>query len=164
MAVLAIDPGNIQSAYVVMEESKIFNHGILPNDFLLSKDFIASLSNGASFQINEVLIEMVACYGMPVGAEVFDTCVWIGRYLERAKALGLETQLIYRKEVKLWHCNSMRANDSSIRQALIDKYGAPGTKKLPGATYGIKKDEWSALAIASYWNESNLQIQIKNAA
>ena len=52
-------------------------------------------------------------------------------------------------------CNSAAAKDTNIRQALIDHYGgskaeAIGVKAKPGPLYGIKADEWSALAIALY--------------
>jgi len=44
-------------------------------------------------------------------------------------------------------------NDSTIRQAMLDRYGpgrekAIGKKKSPGPLYGIRKDEWQALALA----------------
>jgi hypothetical protein len=48
----------------------------------------------------------------------------------------------------------MRAKDSNIRQALIDRFGEPGTKKVPGLLYGIKKDEWSALALGVFWHDT----------
>ncbi len=48
-----------------------------------------------------------------------------------------------------------QSNDSAdlevtknIRQALIDRFGPPGKKKAPGATYGLSGDMWSALAVA----------------
>ena len=78
-------------------------------------------------------IEMVA-YGMPVGREVFDTCVWIGRYIQ-AWPRPDEVRLIYRKNVKLELCGSARAKDANVRQALLDRVGPRGTKKKPGATY-----------------------------
>ena len=84
---------------------------------------------------------MVACYGMPVGKEVFDTCVWIGRFIQEAYELGIDCDYIYRKEEKMNLCNSMKAKDSNIRQALIDRFGTAGTKKNPGWFYGFKADE-----------------------
>jgi hypothetical protein len=58
--------------------------------------------------------------------------------------------MVYRNAVKLHICGTPRAKDPNIRQALIDKYGAPGTKKNPGPTYGVSSHLWSALAIADY--------------
>lgn len=75
-----------------------------------------------------MVIEMIASYGMPVGKEVFDTCVWIGRFAETS---GMPTNYIYRKDEKMNICHSMRAKDSNIRQALIDRFGVVGTKKNP---------------------------------
>ena len=75
-----------------------------------------------------MVIEMIASYGMPVGKEVFDTCVWIGRF---AEASGMPTNYIYRKDEKMNICHSKRAKDSNIRQALIDRFGVVGTKKNP---------------------------------
>lgn len=71
---------------------------------------------------------MIASYGMPVGKEVFETCVWIGKF---AEASGMKENYIYRKEEKMNLCHSMKAKDSNIRQALIDRFGVVGTKKNP---------------------------------
>ena len=40
-------------------------------------------------------------------------------------------EYIYRKEEKMNICHTMRAKDSNIRQALIDRFGEVGTKKNP---------------------------------
>jgi hypothetical protein len=50
-------------------------------------------------------------------------------------------------------CEFVRANDANIRAALIDRFGpgkdkAVGRKATPGPLFGLKGDEWSALAIA----------------
>lgn len=71
---------------------------------------------------------MIASYGMPVGKEIFDTCVWIGRFIE---ANDKDYKFVYRKDEKINLCNSMKAKDSNIRQALIDRFGEVGTKKNP---------------------------------
>jgi hypothetical protein len=99
---------------------------------------------------------MIASYGMPVGAEVFETCVWIGRFAERWQhAYGYEhvpPRMVYRREVKLHLCGSSKAKDPNVRQALIDKWGgkdkAIGKKASPGPLYGLTGDCWAALAVA----------------
>jgi hypothetical protein len=91
--------------------------------------------------------EMIASYGMAVGKEVFETCVWIGRFVEIAYE---PVQLVYRRDVKLHLCHSPRAKDANVRQALIDRLGPQGTKKNPGPTYGMKSHLWAALAVAVY--------------
>ena len=78
-----------------------------------------------------LVIEMIASYGMPVGKEIFETCVWIGRFKELAIIKNKKVDYIYRKEEKINLCQSMKAKDSNIRQALIDRFGVVGTKKNP---------------------------------
>lgn len=68
---------------------------------------------------------------MPVGESVFQTCVWIGRFTQLADELGKGFAYIYRKDEKMNICHSMKAKDSNIRQALIDRFGDVGTKKNP---------------------------------
>ena len=139
---LAIDPGTTESAYVVYNPvSGIRGHGKLSNSALL--DLLPSLrADGGP----DVAIEMIASYGMAVGREVFETCLWVGRFIERLQPAPV--RLVYRAEVKSHLCHSQKAKDGNIRQALIDKLGSPGTKKAPGTTYGISGDRWAALAVA----------------
>jgi hypothetical protein len=143
MIITAIDPGNIQSAYVTWDGKKIISKDILPN-----ADLIYCIPSHST----KLCIEMIASYGMPVGATVFETCVWIGRFIELWQVISLRPihELIYRKDVKMHHCNSTRAKDSNIHQALVDRFGDKGTKKNPGLTYGLSKDMWAAFAIATY--------------
>lgn len=78
-----------------------------------------------------LVIEMIASYGMAVGQTVFETCVWIGRFVEIASFNNIKIEYIYRKDEKMNLCHSMKAKDSNIRQALIDRFGIVGTKKNP---------------------------------
>lgn len=144
MKVLAIDPGNEASAWCVLVDGKPFESGKDLNEVVRRK--LREWRKEGWL----LAVEMIASYGMPVGREVFDTCVWIGRFVE---AWGADHVLVYRKDVKLFHCSSTRATDANIRAALIDRFGpgkdkAVGTKKAPGPLYGFKGDEWSALAVA----------------
>lgn len=153
MKILAIDPGTEKSAYVLWNGETWVDAKIVPNaemrDVLLEGDYDRSA------------LEMVACYGMAVGKEVFETCLWIGRFVECA-GKGYEPsdpQLVYRREIKSHFCNSMKAKDANIRQAILDRFGgkekAIGLKATPGPLYGIKSHLWSALAIALYIQDQN---------
>jgi hypothetical protein len=149
MTVLAIDPGTHDSAYVVWTDGAIFAAGIEPNETLLRMLQFKEIADLDDSDV--VAIEMVACYGMPVGKEVFETCVWIGRFYERCNPVP---RLVYRQQVKLHHCQSARAKDANVSQALRDKYGAKGTKKNPGVTYGLRSHLWQAFAIATFISET----------
>ena len=144
MHLLAIDPGPEQSAFVLLgPDFNRLQSGKLVNDDL------AAMCCGELLVEDRCVIEMIASYGMPVGREVFETCVWIGRFMEAVGAHRCDR--LTRIEVKNHLCHSARAKDSNIRQALIDRLGAPGTKKEPGPTYGISGDVWAALAVAVTW-------------
>ena len=141
--ILAIDPGNIESAYCILNEQtyKPLYFAKVENEYLIS--WLRMHDN----LFDRLVIEMVASYGMPVGKEVFDTCVWIGRFVQAVDEIGKAHDYIYRKEEKINLCNSMRAKDSNIRQALIDRFGVVGTKKNQGWFYGFKSDIWASYAV-----------------
>ena len=137
--ILAIDPGNTQSAYALLDaELRPVSFGIMLNEMLLEKLY------SQEFYYDDLAIEMVASYGMPVGREVFDTVLWIGRFYEAAHG---DKHLVFRMEEKINLCHDSRAKDANIRQALIDRFGPVGTKKDPGWFYGVKKDVWAAIAV-----------------
>ena len=141
--IIAIDPGPVESAYVEMdEEYRPQKIGTVRNEEMLAIIPLAYWEDGC----DEIVIEMVASYGMPVGAEVFETVFWIGRYFEAAKKYW-RRERIYRIDVKNHLCHSSRAKDGNIRQALIDRFGVVGTKKDPGWFYGFKADIWQAYAV-----------------
>lgn len=143
MTVLAIDPGTVESGFVILDEAGIVKEsGKLDNARMLRKVQMVGLT-----EADTLAIEMIASYGMPVGKEVFQTCVWVGRFMESWPAPE-QVKLIYRKDVKLELCGTARAKDPNVRQALIDRVGPPGTKKQPGPTYGVKGDAWAALGVA----------------
>jgi hypothetical protein len=139
--ILAIDPGTTESGWCVFDGKRVIRSGVEQNSQLLGRDF------GYSPSDITLAIEMVASYGMPVGREVFETCVWIGRF-QQAWRDPEAVRLIYRKDVKLHLCGSPRAKDANIRQALIDRLGPVGTKAQPGPLYGVKSHAWAAVAVA----------------
>lgn len=149
--IVAIDPGNIQSAVCVMDAVTYapLVHFKMPN-----RDVVTFLRTQVSGR-DPVVIERVASYGMAVGREVFDTCVWIGYFAAVAELTGSPDRVhyIYRQEEKLCLCHDSRAKDQNIRRALIDRFAAHdlkngrGTKKNPDFFYGFAADQWAAFAV-----------------
>jgi len=153
--ILSIDPGTNESQYVILGGDGIYflGHGFLPNQELLDK-----LPDLLKSGVVAVCIEGVQGMGMIVGQEVFDTCVWIGRYYQQCAVNGHTPKLIYRRMVKLHICGNPRAKDPNIRQALIDRFGgkevAVGRKANKGPLYGIAAHAWSALALGITYRET----------
>ncbi len=156
MKLLCIDPGTKKSGAVIFNGEEIIeSYPEIDNHELLEKidyDFM--------YDCEKLAIEMVASYGMAVGKEVFETCVWIGRFLQLFGQI--HTERIFRKDVKLCLCNSMRAKDTNIRQAILDRFPATGggktpqvgIKKQPGPLFGVSKHAWAALAVGiTYFEE-----------
>lgn len=148
--IIAIDPGNIESAFVMVDEKtyRLIHFGKYKNERMRNiwQDYV--------LETCETIIEMVASYGMPVGKEVFDTCVWIGRFTECAARYGSTVAYIPRLDEKMHLCHDSRASDANIRRALIDRFAkhdlknGKGTKKNPDYFYGFSRDIWAAFAVA----------------
>lgn len=155
LMITAIDPGPTRSAYLEWDGQRITSTGLCDNDVILTS---ASLTTG------RLWIERVASYGMPVGAEVFDTCIWTGRFAQvyDGDPSFRTARFATRHAVKMHLCHSPKANDSTVRQALIDRFGAPWTWTVPdpakpkkrikveGVTFGLVEDLWAAFALAVY--------------
>lgn len=147
MRILAVDPGPTRSAWVLLaDDGRVMEHEHEHN-----ANVRGVIDNYANLRDVAVAIEMIASYGMPVGAEVFQTCVEIGRFVQMCE-YAERVHFVKRIEVKSHLCHSGKAKDSNIRQAIIDRYGgkdrAIGLKKTPGPLYGVKADVWAALAVA----------------
>ena len=148
--ILSIDAGNVESAYCLIDKEtyKPIEFGKISNEQILMKII--------ELKYNNLILEMIASYGMPVGASVFETCVWIGRFIQARNCADWD--YIYRKEEKMNLCHSMKAKDSNIRQALIDRFGEVGTKKNKGFFYGFKKDVWAAYAVGVPWLDKQKEL------
>lgn len=170
--ILSIDPGNTYSAYSLLNNDlkpvrfgKVLNEELLE---IINEILLLEKQSDGTFKCNVdyAVIEMVASYGMAVGKEVFETCVWIGRFYQAIHEQGnIKSHLIYRKEEAMNLCNSMRAKDSNIRQALIDRFAkhdlknGKGTKKNPDWFYGFKADIWAAYAVGVTFHDLYLEGQ-----
>lgn len=147
MRILAIDPGPKDSGVVLWDEGVRFAEH-------LDNTALRGMICGNFFPGTDVMaIEMIASYGMAVGKETFETVLWTGRFFERAQG-RFPVRLVYRQPVKLHLCKSPKANDSNVRQAILDIFGgkdaAIGKKAARGPLYGISGHLWAALAVALY--------------
>lgn len=138
--ILAIDPGTTESGFVVFAGDRVRASGVLPNAAML--DYIV-----AHHAIDILAIEKIEAMGMAVGAEVFETVHWSGRFLQAWHDPDAVVRCT-RRAVKLHLCGSARAKDPNIRQALLDTLGPVGIKSNPGPCYGVKSHAWAALAVA----------------
>lgn len=149
MPLLAIDPGNTESAYVIINNDRrpLAFDKIDNESLLLGLDLL---------HFTSCTIEMVSSYGMAVGEDVFHTVRWVGHFERRLIDRGHRPQLVKRGPIKLHHCHSTRAKDSNVRQALVDRFapGQPnhgkGTKADPGWFHGFHADIWQAYALGVY--------------
>lgn len=149
MKILSIDPGSQSSGWMLFDSNtqKILLFGKTENEtFLKDMEYLKP--------VPDILVyEKMQNYGSPVGQTTFDTCIWIGRFIQKHIDIQSPFQtprvgFVYRYEVKSNLCPKMRSNDSTIRAALIERFGKQGSKRNPGPTYGVKADIWSALGIA----------------
>lgn len=153
-ALLAIDPGNIESGYAILADdyTPIMFGKVANEDFV--KQIISECTN-RNIGIRKVVIERIKSYGMAVGQSVFDTCVVVGRFSAIFEIMleGKPTEYVGRKEYIVDLIGTPKAKDANVIQYLIDRFApntpnrGKGTKKDPGFFYGFRADVWQAYAI-----------------
>lgn len=176
MMVLGIDPGSVHSGVVLYDEdrAKVISSGDVDNDTLLN---VLRLGFWGSFVLTDcdLAIEDIEGMGQMVGRDVFETCVWIGRFIE-AWEHGYEQKKahrISRGDEKVVLCGRktvlnpktgkrMNVSDSMIRAAIIDRFPSTGGGKIPqigivknkGPLFGVSGHAWSALAVVLTYLET----------
>ncbi len=154
MTVLAIDPGNELSAFVVWDGASIRWFGKAPNAEL-RVNVIRKLRGDETIHL---AIEVSQSYLMPRSAgrspffpqQVLDTALEAGRMIE---AWGGPFTIVDRRAVKLHLIGRAAGGDPEVRAALLHQIGPKGTKADPGPCYGMKADLFAALGVACcYWD------------
>ncbi len=166
--IVCIDPGPEQSALLGYDTEKrevlyaeiIENAAVMKELFHPSRESKTGITGGNFIWphqwFSHLIIESLACFGMPVGSEIFETAYAIGDF---RTIWGGDVTLMPRTTVKAHLCNSSRAKDANVRQVLIDRFGpgkelAIGKKSAPGPLFGIVSHSWSALALAVTYSET----------
>ena len=129
MLIAAIDPGDVKSAFVIYDDE---------TDHIIDSYHGVNAGIQAKLQMAEAdhfAVEMVATYGRPVGRNIFETCVWIGRFIEAwTRTHAKLWSFVYRNTVICHLCGSRwftdpatgkrkGYSDSHIRSILIERYG-----------------------------------------
>lgn len=140
--IIGIDPGATQSGFVVYDP--IFET-VIDKEICLNIS-VQVLMERYKGQAKDVVIEQLRGYGLRVGNDTFDSIYWSGRFAQAALSLGMEVYMTPRKDIVKALCDNGNAGDKGVRDALIDMFGPPGTKKSPGKLYGISSHMWAALA------------------
>lgn len=158
---LAIDPGTTHSAYCMMRgDYSIISSAKVENDVLLR------LVKEGEWQ--EMVIECMEARHVQngvIGAETYDTCYWIGRYMQAAIDRGKPIHRVYRSEERKRlvptkknklppHPASVgQTADSQIRATLIRRFAKHDFKNGKGKAackdtfYGFAADMWAACAV-----------------
>lgn len=113
MAILAIDPGTTKSGWCTLgDDGSVEEFGWEDNE-----DVQVKVNELSVFDL--LLIEDISNYGMAVGRDTFETVKWMGRF----DTIHDKHQYITRPTIKAALCNSVKATDTNVRQAVIDWYG-----------------------------------------
>jgi hypothetical protein len=114
---LALDPGSEKTAWLLFDGGEPVEWGHDDNGLLR-----AWMIGTPPFAPPDTLlaVEYMRPRGMPTSQEEMDTMFELGRMVQ---AWGREWKPVSRHEVKMHICGSARANDATIRAALIDRFG-----------------------------------------
>ena len=163
--ILALDPGSSETGWVLMEDDgAVLAHGKDANQQLLEWYRCTLVNDDEALEAGDlVVLEFMSPRGMATSEHEFDALWWAGRLTEALDETGLvRIERVSREEVKfvLLRARNVKGADAAIRTVLIDRYAAGGgkgsavgTKAQPGPLYGIKADEWAALAVACAWRD-----------
>ena len=111
-----------------------------------------------------VVIEKIVNYNQKVGASIFDTVEWVGRFKEcwESEPNCTHIESMPRRTAVGHLCEFGKSgSDKYVKNALIKRFGDPGTKAKPGVLYDFSNHTWAALAIAVTYIDKFLEKEIK---
>lgn len=124
--ILFIDPGSRHAGSVILEPRQGELPRLISTWNSTAEEFVTWLRSDLPAHVSGAVIEQVGHYGtgMSAGKDVFDTCRYIGRLEECLERRWLRwTKTLRRQTVKTFLCGKATANDTNVRQALIDLWG-----------------------------------------
>ena len=135
-SMFAIDPGNKESGWVVVNANKdlmghldVLSHGTAPNTRIRQAIHQAWLRRKHKKFKPTLLIETPRPQGMLFSAEMIETTVEIGRFLQMWQGTW---SYVFRGDVKMNLCGQVaKVSDANVSLAIKDRFG--GEKQSVGA-------------------------------
>jgi len=145
--ILAIDPGEKRSGWVICEGLNVIDYGHDQNDEIVDQ---------MPQKLYDLMLLEEITYGMRVGRQIMRTVFWSGAFACAAIHHGKAVSLLPRSVVKKTLCSGVcRPKDADVSRAVRSWYPATGggtrpevgTSKSPGPLFGITEHCWQALAL-----------------
>ncbi len=144
MRIAALDPGSGESGLVVFETAPF---GILRHEHRLNPKLVHEPP------IADVLaVEWIEERGVRLAESVTETIMW-ATVLIWQWGFWNRHHRVCRSRVKRTLLGVTSGTDKLIREALIERFGDPGSAKAPGLLHGFVSHEWAALAAGVTWCE-----------
>lgn len=171
--ILAIDPGSIESAWLILADGRPERFAREPNERLRDRlrwylDEPATLpefrtQSDEGLVADVVVIETIQPRGERLYSQVVEMLQWAGRFAEAAYPTPVH--FLSREAIKRYLCppnpevkRRGAAKDGDVWASLVERFGggpdvAVGVKASPGPLYGIHSDVRAALAVGVAYEE-----------
>lgn len=159
--IVCFDPGNNLTGWCVYSiENKVLFYKNKEDNLEVIKKFKDFFRK---YNILQVGIEYPSSYGMcSVGQTIFDTCTFVGILIQISKDNNINPELVFRKSVKMFLCNSVRAKDAEVNLRVREYFGEDNTIKSPNVFYWNEEveknggnkwcnnDQYASIAVLCY--------------
>lgn len=131
--ILAIDPGPLKSAYVLLNGLTIIKANYVSNSvmFVLIRDM--------STDYSIIAVEGISYHGSKVGSDTFNTCEFAGRFYQCALDIGKPGEIIYRSQKSKNGVSSIRAFMTGSNSATAGQVDKAVKNNFPGSWNPRKK-------------------------
>lgn len=176
MKLLALDPGNVKTGFVLYESTPDAER-VLESGEPFNEDLLLRLRSGmdATLRDAELVIELID-QGGQASRTLFQSCIWSGRFAEAwEQSVGVlcrggpahraRAHWVTRSEAKNHLTRKPQSGDKEVRAALIQRFGPQGTKRNPGPLCGVTGHKLAALCVAvAYADQQALKASIWRSA
>ena len=146
---IGIDPGPVESGYVVIDDGEIVIAGKIPNS--LVAEFLRE--NVQRLKLPVVGIERIVPYSGRVDNNMEETYWFIGHLVHMCRESGYEPHVFRKSDWARWLTDSSHAKDGDVRMAIVNRWadGDLASYRKGGKFESLKNsDIRSAFGVAKY--------------
>jgi hypothetical protein len=149
MEILAIDPGETESHYVIWNGKQVSEAWSGSNEALLE----ILRKKAENMRHLFVVVEGFNARGQRLGQDSVNTIEWYARFFQcvQGAAGKAACSIVRRNAVKKHLLGQINGDNTAIRMVLLDRFGPKPTKVKPNKVYGdikLKDHQWQAFALA----------------